>query len=318
MNDSSQALTPRWLHFWSMLTVCAALPLLLLGAEVTTKGVGMVDARGLRPPWHFFTSFMEDRGLGWMIEHGHRQAGFLVGICVIVLAAGLWRRESRRGLRWLGVLALAAICLQGTLGIFRIELNALMGRGLALVHGSFAPIVFALFVSLALLTSRSWITFGNTAFQSAAIRHWSLVTLGLVFAQIVLGSAVRHQDWPLAARGHLLLAFGVVAAVLWLAKLTLEAPGPKPALPVIMLLSLIVVQLFLGVESWLAKFFTPASPWRQLEPLPLHPDFLRSLHYLGGTLIFATTVVVTLYAHRNWSPALAQADVPAGHLEGVA
>src|SRR5258708_5306746 len=99
----TEAAPPRWLHRWALLTVCAALPLLMLGAEVTTKGVGMVDARGLRPPWHFFQVFMEDKGLGWIIEHGHRLAGFIVGTCVIVLAAGLWLWEPRRSVRWLGL-----------------------------------------------------------------------------------------------------------------------------------------------------------------------------------------------------------------------
>ena len=41
---------PRWIHWCAVLTVCAALPLLTLGAEVTTRGVGMVDPRGFRWP----------------------------------------------------------------------------------------------------------------------------------------------------------------------------------------------------------------------------------------------------------------------------
>ena len=309
---------PRWLHRWAVVTVCATFPLLLLGAEVTTKGVGMVDQRGLRAPWHFFQVFLEDKGLGWIIEHGHRLAGFIVGTCVIVLALGLWLREPRRWLRWLGLAALGAVCLQGILGIFRIELNELLGKTLALVHGCFAQLVFALFVSLALFTSRSWMTFRNQAFHSPSLKHWSLATVTLVFVQLVVGSVVRHQDHPLAGRAHLILAFCVLAAIVWLAKLAFEIPGPKPVLPIVFLLCLVALQIFLGVESWLSKFFFEGSPWRALEPLPLHPELFRSLHYVTGTLIFAASVVITLYAHQNVRLAEKPSAVPAGHLEGVA
>ena len=76
---------PRWLHWWALVTLLAAVPLLFLGAEVTTKGVGMVDAQGLRSPWYFFEEYLKDRGLDWKIEHGHRQAGWIIGMCVIAL-----------------------------------------------------------------------------------------------------------------------------------------------------------------------------------------------------------------------------------------
>src|SRR5262245_21026737 len=33
------AICPRWVHYLALLTVCATLPLLTLGAEVTTRGV---------------------------------------------------------------------------------------------------------------------------------------------------------------------------------------------------------------------------------------------------------------------------------------
>src|SRR4051794_5981383 len=112
---------PRIVHCWALLTVIAALPLLFLGAEVTTMGAGMVDERGLRSPWYFFQEFVNERGLDWKIEHGHRQAGWIVGNCVIVLAALTWWLEPRRWVRWLSVAILAAVCSQGLLGIFRIE-----------------------------------------------------------------------------------------------------------------------------------------------------------------------------------------------------
>src|SRR5439155_18446269 len=128
------------------------------------------------------------------------------------------RTDPRRWMRWLGVAALAGVCAQGLLGIFRIELNALMGKTLALVHGLFAQLVFALLVSVAVLTSRSWLAFRarETAREAetqttGGLRAWSILTACLVFGQLILGGLVRHKDYFLSARAHLLLAFVVVA-----------------------------------------------------------------------------------------------------------
>src|SRR5262245_12515841 len=73
----------RTTHLLAIATVVVALPLVLLGAEVTTKGVGMVDSVAVRSPWYFASEWMNDHGLGWLIEHGHRQVGWIVGILAI-------------------------------------------------------------------------------------------------------------------------------------------------------------------------------------------------------------------------------------------
>src|SRR5271166_3964472 len=98
---------PRWVHYWAVLTAVVTLPLLLLGAEVTTKQVGMVDPYWPTPPWQLWLSSWRDSGLGFLIEHGHRLAGYTVGTCTIVLAVSLWLLEPRRWVRWLGLAALA-------------------------------------------------------------------------------------------------------------------------------------------------------------------------------------------------------------------
>jgi hypothetical protein len=106
--------------------------------------------------------------------------------------------------------------------------------------------------------------------------------------------------------------------VIWLAKLVLE--GDQRSLlarSVVVLLLLVCVQLLLGVESWLSKFFVPQGSWNQLQPVALHQDFVRSIHYVVGTLIFATTVVLTLNVYRQGSGAMAL-NPPARPLEGAA
>jgi cytochrome c oxidase assembly protein subunit 15 len=322
---TASASTPsvsRWVHAWAVLTVCATLPLLVLGAEVTTKQVGMVDDKGFRVPWHMLVVSLQEKGLGFVIEHSHRLAGFIVGTCIIVLAIGLWWREPRGWVRWMGVASLGAVIIQGLLGGFRVQLNALLGKDLALIHGCFAQLVFALLVAVALFTSRGWImaaVLPATA-EAGQLRRWSLVTAALVYFQIILGGMVRHTDFFLGPRLHLVVAFAVVGAVIWLFKLALDLPVRTRSLtnPIVLLGFLVIVQICLGMEAWIGKFVS--REWPQLQPLTIHPDLVRSLHFLFGSLVFATSVVVVLQAQRRIarndkaSPVLK----PVGRLEGAA
>ena len=150
--------SPRWLHRWAVLTVCATFVLLGLGAIVTTRNVGMADPIWPTYPWHLLLISWEEPRPGFQIEHSHRAAGYVVGFCIIVLTIGLWLKEPRRWLCWLGTAALVGVIVQGLLGGFRVVLDEWMGDNLKLIHGVFAQVMFAFLVSLAFLTSRGWAT----------------------------------------------------------------------------------------------------------------------------------------------------------------
>ncbi len=53
---------------------------------------------------------------GILYEHGHRLIASTVGFLTIILAAWLWRADSRRWMKRLGVAALLAVITQGVLG----------------------------------------------------------------------------------------------------------------------------------------------------------------------------------------------------------
>lgn len=316
MSTTSQP--PRWLFWWSIVTALAAVPLLFLGAEVTTRGVGMVDPVGLRSPWYFFQEFLRDRGLAWLVEHGHRQVGWLVGNCVIVLTILTWWKDPRRGVRLFSLAILLAVCIQGALGIFRIELHAVLGNTLALIHGALAPIVFAMLVAMAVLMSPGWRVAAGSPLNgdrcSRRLRRWSLHTMALVYGQMILGGVVRHLDVSLGARLHLFGAFIVFGAVLWLARLAYEDEHAGWGWKLI--LSLVFLQIMLGVEAWMGKFFVASAPWNQLQPLHVHPEILRSLHYVIGVFVLATSAAFALRLHRNaqWLLAL---KAPERRMEGA-
>src|SRR5438445_9799056 len=116
-----------WLHRWAVLTACATFVLLLLGAVVTTFRVGMADPIWPTYPWHLLLVSWEEPRPGFLVEHSHRLAGYIVGCCVIVLTIGLWRKNQPRGIRWLGLAALLGVIVQGLLGGFRVVLDRHLG-----------------------------------------------------------------------------------------------------------------------------------------------------------------------------------------------
>jgi heme a synthase len=313
MTHASPSPPPRWLHVWALLTLVAALPLLFSGAHVTSLDAGMSDPVGFRGPLELLQLLFDAIGLGLRFEYTHRVAGFTVGIAAIVLAAGMAIFDRRPGIRWLGTAALALVCIQGMLGKYRVDLNALFGRDLALVHGALAQIVIATLAGVALVTSRSWVRDSAEIAAAPALRRWSLVTAALVYGQLILGGIVRHRDFLLGSRLHLIGAFVVLGAVLWLIKLARDSERRASlASPIMVLAGLVALQLMLGVEAWLARaqmYFLPGVP------SPAHADWLRSAHYVAGTLIFATTVVVALKANRR--PIALASLAPARTLEGA-
>lgn len=317
-DDSPDAIPPRWLHGLAVLTVAVfALPLLFLGAAVTSHDVGMVDARGFRPPWEIVAGLLEDHGFGWRLEYSHRTFGFIVGLCGILLAVSCWFFDSRPWMGGIGFLALALICVQGLLGIFRVDYNATHGRTYAMIHGGFAHLVFATLVCVALFTSRRWASDPGVV-ATPALRRGSIIAAVLVFAQLVLGGLVRHQkDSLLGPRGHLLGAFVVVGAFVWLLLLIRENAIGSFSRPRILLKVLLVVQLLLGVESWLTKFFVANADLPQLQPLPMHGNWVRTLHYLIGTMIFSTTVVIAVIANRRTLATAEPNPVRSRELEGA-
>jgi heme a synthase len=292
---------PRWLHRWAVLTVCATFILLLLGAVVTTFRVGMADPIWPTYPWHLLLVSWDEPRPGFLIEHSHRLAGYVVGCCVIVLAVGVWRSRTHPRLRWLGVAALIGVIIQGLLGGFRVKLDRMLGSDLALIHGCFAQIVFGLLVSLAVLTSENRpAEISLTGLKR--IRRLAVATSILVYVQIVFGALFRHTYSSWGQRGHLLTAFAVVATTVWLVREVIDLPirDKRILLPTLCLTALVALQLFLGVEAWMVRMTAVDVAWQAV---------IRTSHVLVGSLIFASSLVTTLQSYRFGNTAAASPSV---------
>jgi len=184
----------RWLGGYALLTAAATLALICLGGLVTSHDAGMAV-----PDWPntfgynlFFFPISKWVG-GIFYEHTHRLVASGVGILTAVLAVWLWLKESRRWLRWLGVLALFAVVLQGVLGGLRV---VLFKDEIGIFHAALAQLFFVLTCSIALFTSRWWSdapSLKSARPDDGGLRRLFLFATLLIFAQLILGATMRHQ-----------------------------------------------------------------------------------------------------------------------------
>ena len=101
-----------WLHRYAVLVAVCTLMLVVAGGLVTSN-----DAALAVPDWPLsYGSLMPPMEGGIFYEHGHRMIAATTGLLTIGLAAWLWRAERRAWLRRLGVIAAAAVVVQGVLG----------------------------------------------------------------------------------------------------------------------------------------------------------------------------------------------------------
>ena len=185
----------RWLNRFAWLLAGLTLFLICSGGMVTSKGVGLAV-----PDWP--TTFGYNMFLfpvsqwvgGIFFEHTHRLIASLIGLLTIVLAVWLWRAESRKWLRVLGIVALGAVILQGVLGGLRVTM---LQDEIGIFHACLAQAFLALLVLIAVATSRAWSEAVPRTFRSSSL--WlPVVTVSLIYLQLGLGATMRHQHRDLA------------------------------------------------------------------------------------------------------------------------
>ena len=61
---------------------------------------------------------------GVLYEHSHRLIGSIVGFLTIGLMISIWAKDTRKWLKWLGVIALVAVIAQGVMGGSALQTSA--------------------------------------------------------------------------------------------------------------------------------------------------------------------------------------------------
>ena len=302
-----------WPHRMAVTLACATFPLLFIGGLVTSKGAGLAV-----PDWP--TTFGYNMFLypwskmvgGVFYEHSHRLIGSTVGLLTVVLALWLWTREPRPWVRWLGLVAVLGVIVQGVLGGLRV---VLVQHGLALVHACVAQAFLGLMVGLAVVTSSHWQNASPPrSVEVTRCGPLALVTATLVYLQIGFGVLLTHTGGWLS--GHLMFAGLVTGAILLLAGRILaptERPAPgsemsgarslgtgsaDPGAPLrrlaVLLVALVGIQLGLGIGAYLWRFAGLGVAMSAEAGLAI-----LATHRLTGTLLWATTVVLWLWIARS-------------------
>src|SRR6266705_63351 len=158
MNVRSEPKSMSWLNRFAWFTAFATLLLICSGGMVTSKGVGLAV-----PDWP--TTFGYNMFLfpvskwigGIFFEHTHRLIASAVGFLTIILAIWLWRSEDRQWVRNLGVIAVAAVILQGVLGGLRVTM---LKDEIGIFHACLAQAFLGLIVLIALVTTNFWLSLG--------------------------------------------------------------------------------------------------------------------------------------------------------------
>ena len=264
--------------------VTAAMTLLLIvaGGLVTNTGAGLAV-----PDWpttfghNMFTYPWSAMVGGIFYEHSHRLLGSVVGLLTLALAAALWPLGGR--LRVLGLVAVAAVILQGVLGGLRVTLLELR---LAIVHGCLAQAYFALLVAIAMLAWPRASGKSDRLADDEGLVTLTTVAATLVYMQIVFGALLTHTG---RLHLHLLGAVAVFALVpIVTARARRTGDGIARATS-IALLALLGVQLALGLGAWVGRFTDVVFPGGTTTGLAL-----PVLHRLVGSLILGAAVALAL------------------------
>ena len=285
------------MHRYALLLAGATFFLIIAGALVTSHDAGLATSDWPLSNGQFFPKMVGN--LFW--DHGHRLVATTVGLLTIGFVVFLFVKENRAWVRRLGLLALAGVIAQGLLGGLTVKLN--LPLVVSAAHATLAQLFFCTTVSLAVFTSRSWIE-DRPALEeqgSPAVRYVCVAAAVAIFLQLIIGATLRHSaTWDKPLPTDLLLTHigGAIAvtvllgsaALLILRRHTGETFLTRPAK---IALSLLAIQLFLGIAAYIARMASPN------DPQPLNPMVgITVAHVACGALVFATTIVLTLRAFK--------------------
>ncbi len=287
--------------------LCAAI-LVAFGGAITTLRAGMaIDGwwvldRGNGD--HFLLAYPLEKWFanrGTFAEHTHRLVGVVVGLLSILYVAVRWLERPRAGrklaLAWAG---LAAVCVQGAVGGFRVLENS---EDLAFLHGALAQLVFALLGVNVVVSAAEWDSPPSDSRSNASPigrisprRAW--ITAALVYSQTVLGAWLRHTGAELALSLHLVFAAVATIAVLALAR-DLRRSGDGAALLARRgrrLQWLVSIQLSLGLVTLLAIFVVSGGFTAEVSILE---TLSATAHVLTGALLLQEAVASALWLGRD-------------------
>ena len=298
---------PRdWTALFAQVAAAATFLLVIAGGLVTSKeaGLAVVDWPNSFGYNMFLYPLSRMTG-GIYYEHAHRLFGSLVGLTTVVLAILLWRVDHRRWVRNLGVVAVAAVVVQGVLGGLRVTGHLTMSAstevtrpslGLAIVHGVFGQLFFALMVGLAIVTSVAWRNAGaaEKSEGSGTDRALQGSMLLALLLQLGLGALQRH----LAAGLWIHITMAAVVATLGAAVAVRIFGFHSGIRPLGRLAKLLLTALSIQLVLGLAALAATGGVAVQGEPGVLAVT-LATAHQACGALLLAATLLLVIWTRKR-------------------
>jgi cytochrome c oxidase assembly protein subunit 15 len=180
------------LHRYALLNAACTFLLVLAGALVTSTGSSLSV-----PDWPLsFGKFFPPMTGGVLFEHGHRLVAGTVALLTLGLAVYAQMKETRGWVKILAWVSFAAVLIQALLGGATVLLH--LPTAVSVAHAGLAQIFLCLNVSLALVTSKSWIWDRPARLIRDPLRQWAPGMVVLVYLQILVGAIMRHSGAGLA------------------------------------------------------------------------------------------------------------------------
>lgn len=285
-----QQIQSVWLQRFAMLTAFVTFLLIIAGALVVGHDAGLSV-----PDWPLSYGTLMPRMEGNIFyEHGHRMIAGLVGTLTMVLAVWLWRKDSRRWVRILGVIAVVAVITQAVLG--GITVIYLLPVPVLIFHASLAQLFFCITLGLALFTSRVWSAQpGLGSGGSQMLPQLSCAATGAIFIQLILGAARRHG--ALGLLPHMIWATVVMVLIMWAGHVAF-ARLPKSEAHIRWFsgsaMGLVILQIALGFGSYYTRLISKDAP--QPDPAMIH---VTTAHVAVGAALLGASLLSTLLAFRR-------------------
>jgi cytochrome c oxidase assembly protein subunit 15 len=236
--------------------------LVVAGALVTSN-----DAGGAIPDWPLaWGRLVPPLEGGIVYAYGHRVLAATVAVLAFILG---WKTRG-----WLPFILVVAQALLGGLAV-----RMVMPKATVLAHACLAQLTFGAMVYAA---ARPY--FPRISGNPLPIPQ--IVAAVALFAQTILGAAVRHQ---LSGLGPHLVGAGIASVmVLWAVVPRLIDHMREAGT----LLALVAFQIFLGMGAYLSR--SMPSP----QPMPMMVGFTAA-HVAVGSMAFGAAIVLALAVHSR-------------------
>jgi heme a synthase len=290
------------LHAYSKLLVLATFVLIIAGGLVTSTGSGLAV-----PDWPLsYGQWMPPMVGGVFFEHLHRMIAATVGFMTLILTIWIGISEKRRWLRWLGIIALAAVVTQGILGGMTVLF--LLPAPISILHACLAQTFFALVVGISFLldkpnyvgadprvgpdlcVSPSRVS-GAAQRPAPTFRQLTLTTTILIFVQLILGATLRHTHHPSVVIPHMMGAFIILLCVVRVLMVAIQnfRNEARIFIPTLILSALFICQIALGFGAWITTMVLEQS----VQPTVGKVLFITG-HQTLSAILLATSVFLIL------------------------